>query len=92
MASRYEVEGVLKDSRVIRLDKPLPCKEGPVKVTVETLQTDESQLLELEGNRGALEALDRLLAEPDDLSSEKWMELEKIIEEHPLKIRKSAPF
>lgn len=88
MTSRYEVGGVLEDSRVIRLNEPLPCKEGPVKVVVETLQPDESQLLER--NRNALEALDRVLAEPDDLSSEKWMELEKIIEEHPLRIRKSA--
>lgn len=88
MTSRYEVGGVLEDSRVIRLNEPLPCKEGPVKVVVETLQPEEGQLLGR--NRMALQALDRLLAEPDDLSSEKWIELEEIIEEHPLRIRKSA--
>ncbi len=88
MTSRYEVAGVLEDSRVIRLNEPLPCKEGPVKVVIEPLQPEGTPLLER--NRVALEALDRLLAEPDDLSSEKWMELEKIIEEHPLKIRKGS--
>ena len=89
MSSRYEVGGVLEDSRVIRLNEPLPCKEGPVKVVIETLQPEGAQLLER--NRVALEALDRLLAEPDDLTSEKWMELEKIIEEHPLRIRNGSP-
>ena len=86
MTSRYEVGGVLEDSRVIRLNEPLPCKQGPVKVVVETLQPEGAQLLDR--NRLALEALDRLLAEPEDLSSEKWMELERVIEQHPLSIRK----
>lgn len=89
MTSRYEVGGVLEGSRVIRLSEPLPCKEGPVKVVIETLQAEGTQLLER--NRAALEALDRLLAEPDDLSPDRWMELEEIIEEHPLRIRKSSP-
>lgn len=89
MASRYEVGGVLEDSRVIRLNEALPCKQGPVKVVIETLHPEGTQLPER--NRVALEALDRLLAEPDDLSSEKWMELEKIIEEHPLRIREGSP-
>ena len=75
MTSRYEVGGVLEDSRVIRLNEPLPCKEGPVKVVVETIEPEGTRLLDR--NRMALEALDRLLAEPNDLSSEKWMELEK---------------
>ena len=88
MTSRYEVGGVLEDSRVIRLNEPLPCKQGPVKVVVETLQPEGAQLLD--GNRLALEALDRLLAEPEDLSSEKWMELERVIEQHPLSIRKDS--
>jgi hypothetical protein len=88
MTSRYEVGGVLEDSRVIRLNEPLPCKEGPVKVVIEPLQLEGAPLLRR--NRLALEALDRLLAEPDDLSLEKWMELEKIIEEHPLRIRKGS--
>jgi hypothetical protein len=88
MTSRYEVGGVLEDSRVIRLNEPLPCKKGPVKVVIETLQPEGTHLPE--PNRAALEALDRLLAEPDDLSSEKWMELEKITEEHPLLIRKGS--
>jgi len=88
MTSRYEVGGVLEDSRVIRLNEALPCKQGPVKVVIETLQPEETQLPER--NREALEALDRLLADSDNLSSEKWMELEKIIKEHPLKIRKGS--
>ena len=41
-------------------------------------------------NRMALVALDRFLAEPDDLPPEKWLELEKIIEEHPIRIRKNT--
>ena len=88
MTSRYEVGGVLENSRVIRLNEPLPCKEGPVKVVIETLQPEGTQLPER--NRVAVEALDRLLAEPDDLPSEKWIELEKIIEEHPLRIREGS--
>ena len=88
MTGRYEVGGVLEDSRLIRLDEALPCKKGPVKVVVETIEPEGTLLLER--NRGALDALVRLLAEPDDLSSEKWMELEKIIEEHPLRIREAA--
>jgi hypothetical protein len=88
MTNRYEVGGVLEDSRVIRLNEPVPCKEGPVKVVIETLQPEETQ--SLARNCTALEALDRLLAEPDDLSSEKWMQLEKIIDQHPLKIRKGS--
>lgn len=88
MTARYEVGGVLDDSRVIRLNEPLPCKQGPVKVVVEALEPQGNRLLEQ--NRVALEALDRLFAEPDDLSSEQWMELEKIIEEHPLKIRQGS--
>ncbi len=88
MTSRYEVGGVLENSRVIRLNEPLPCKEGPVKVVIETLQPEGTQLPEQ--NRVAVEALDRLLAEPDDLPSEKWIELEKIIEEHPLRIREGS--
>ena len=88
MTSRYEVGGVLEDSRVIRLNEPLHCKQGPVKVVIETLQPEGAQLPER--NRVALEALDRLLAEPDDLASEKWMELERVIEQHPLSIRKDS--
>lgn len=88
MTSRYEVGGVLEDSRVIRLNEALPCKEGPVKVAIETLEPEGTPLMKR--NRAALEALDRLLAEPDDLSSEKWMELEKIIEEHPVRIREGS--
>ncbi len=88
MSNRYEVGGVLEDSRVIRLNEPLPCKEGPVKVVIEPLQPEGTQILER--NRVALEALDHLLAEPDDLTSEKWMELEKIIDEHPLRIRRDS--
>ena len=88
MARRYEVGGVLEDSRVIRLNEPLPCKKGPVKVVIEPLEAEGTQLLER--NRMALGALDRLLAEPDDLSPEKWVELEKIIDEHPLRIRRDS--
>jgi len=88
MTKRYEVGGVLEDSRVIRLNESLPCKKGPVKVVIETLQPEGTEVAER--NRAALEALDRLLAEPDDLSLDKWMELEKIIDEHPLRIRKGS--
>ena len=89
MTRRYEVGGVLEDSRVIRLNEPLPCKEGPVKVVVETTEPEGTRLLKR--NHAALEALDRLLAESDDLSSDKWMELDKILEDHPLKIREGSP-
>jgi len=88
MTDRYEVGGVLEDSRLIRLNEPLPCKQGPVKVVIETLQPEATQ--SLQPNRVALEALDRLLAEADGESSEIWTHLEKIIDEHPLRIRKGA--
>lgn len=84
--NRYEVDGTLEGSRIIHLNEPLPCKEGPVKVIV----TPQTEGVELHGrNRRALEALDRLLAEPDDLLPEQWLELEKVIEEHPVRIRKN---
>ena len=87
MSRAYEREGVLEGDRVIRLKEPLPCKEGPVKVTV----TSETDVLEpAEANRAALEALDRLVGEPDDLTPEQWAELERVIEEHPLRIRKGV--
>ena len=83
---RYEVDGTL-EGRTIRLKDSIPCKEGPVKVIV----TPQTERVEVNGrNRSALEALYRLLAEPDDLSPEKWLELEKTIEDHPLRIRKSV--
>lgn len=85
MSSDYEVEGVLEGDRVIRLKEPLPCKEGPVKVIV-TPQAGGAELLE--PNHAALEALDHLLAESDDLTTEQWAELERVIEQHPLRIRK----
>lgn len=88
MTDRYEVGGVLVDSRLIRLNEPLPCKQGPVKVVIETLQPEATQ--SLQPNRVALEALDRLLAEADGESSEIWTHLEKIIDEHPLRIRKGS--
>ena len=88
MTDRYEVGGVLEDSRLIRLNEPLPCKQGPVKVVIETLQPEATQ--SLQPNRVALEALDRRLAEADGESSEIWTQLEKIIDEHPLRIRKGA--
>jgi len=87
MAGRYEVEGTLEGNQLIRLKKPLPCKEGPVKVIV-TPQAEESE--RDERNRAALEALDNLLAQPDDLTTGQWAELEKVIEEHPLRIRKAS--
>lgn len=87
MSGGYEVEGVLEGDRLIRLKAPLPCKEGPVKVIV-TPQAEGTQLAE--PNRAALEALDRLLKESDDLTQEQWTELERVIEQHPLRIRKSA--
>ena len=88
MTDRYEVGGVLEDSRLIRLNEPIPCKQGPVKVVIETLQPEATQ--SLQPNRVALEALDRLLAEADGESSEIWTQLEKIIDEHPLRIRKGS--
>jgi len=87
MTTRYEVEGTFEGNRVIRLNEPLPCKEGPVKLIV-TPQPEDAELQAR--NRAALEALDRLLAEPDDLPSEQWVELERLIEERPLRIRKSS--
>ena len=87
MAGHYEVEGTLEGNRLIRLKEPLPCKEGPVKVIV-TPQSEETG--RGERNRAALEALGNLLAQPDDLTPGQWVELEKVIEEHPLKIRKGS--
>lgn len=89
MGGGYEAEGMLEGDRVIRLKDPLPFKGGPVKVIV----TPHPEATEVqERNRAALEALDRLLAEPDNLTPEQWGELEKIIQEQPLRIRKgSAP-
>lgn len=87
MSGGYEAEGMLEGDRVIRLKDPLPCKDQPVKVIV-TPQTETANLRER--NRMALAALDRLLAEPDDMTTEQWVELEKVIEEHPLRIRKDV--
>ena len=55
-----------------------------VIVTPQTEETGRD-----DGNRVALDALDNLLAQPDDLTPGQWAELEKVIEEHPLRIRKS---
>jgi hypothetical protein len=85
MVGHYEVEGTLEGNQLIRLKEPLPCKEGPVKVIV-TPQSEETG--RGERNRAALEALGNLLAQPDDLTPGQWVELEKVIEEHPLRIRK----
>lgn len=87
MSGGYEAEGILEGGRVIRLKEPLPCKDQLVKVIV-TPQTETANLRER--NRLALAALDRLLAEPDDMTTEQWVELEKVIEEHPLRIRKDV--
>ena len=87
MAGRYEVEGTLEGNQLIRLREPLPCKEGPVKVIV-TPQTEETG--RGDGNRGALDALENLLEQPDDLTPGQWAELEKVIEEHPLRIRRTV--
>ncbi len=87
MVGDYEVEGTLEGNQLIRLKEPLPCKDGPVKVTV-IPQTEETE--RGDRNRAALEALSSLLAQPDDLTPDQWMELEKVIEEHPLRIRKTS--
>jgi hypothetical protein len=87
MSGGYEAEGIFEGGRVIRLKEPLPYKDQLVKVIV-TPQTETANLRER--NRLALAALDRLLAEPDDMTTEQWMELEKVIEEHPLRIRKDV--
>lgn len=87
MVGHYEVEGTLEGNQLIRLKEPLPCKEGPVKVIV-TPQSEETG--RGERNRAALDALENLLAQPDDLTPGQWVELEKAIEEHPLRIRKAS--
>ena len=88
MSRVYETEGVLEGDRLIRLKAPLPCKEGPVKVVV----TPQPEAAEPgEPNYPALEALDRLLAEPDDLTREQWEHLEEIIQGYPLRILKGIP-
>jgi hypothetical protein len=86
MVSGYEADGTLEGNQLIRLKEPLPCKDGPVKVIV-TPQTEETG--RGDRNRGALDALDNLLAQPDDLTPGQWVELEAVIEEHPLRIRKA---
>ena len=84
MSQVYEVEGVLEGDRVIRLKEPIPCAEGPVKVIV----TRETGTAELQGsNREALQALDRFLGEPDDLTPQQGADVEKVIEDHPFRIR-----
>lgn len=88
MSGQYEADGVLEDNQVIRLKEPLPCKAGPVKVIV-TPQLEASE--PGKPNRAALDALTRLLREPDDLTPEQWEELEKVIQQHPLRIRKGTP-
>lgn len=88
MSRENEVEGMLEGHHVIRLKDPLPYQAGPVKVIV-TQHGGPSGFQE--HSRTALEALNRLLGEPDDLTPEQWNALEKLIEEHPLRIRKSAP-
>jgi len=88
MASRYETDGTLEGNRLIRLNEPLPWKEGPVRIIV--IPPASGTDLQ-ERNRPALEALDRLLAEPDDLTAQQWIELDRLIEEHPLRIRKGSP-
>ena len=85
--NRYEVDGTLEGNHVIRLNEPIPCKEGPVRVVI-TPQPERTEVKKR--NRTALEALDRLLAEPNDLAPEKWVELDKIIDEHPLRIGKDV--
>lgn len=87
MVGHYEVEGTLEGNQLIRLKDPLPCKEGPVKVIV-TPQSEEAG--RGQSNHPALEALSSLLAQPDDLTPGQWAELEKVIEEHPLRIRKAS--
>lgn len=84
MSRTYEAEGVLEGDRMIRLKDPLPCKEGPMKVIVTPQDETASPRVT---NRAALQALDRLLREPDDMTPEQWAELEKVIEAHPLRTR-----
>lgn len=86
MVGDYEADGTLEGNQLIRLKEPLPCKDGPVKVIV-TPQTEETG--RGDRNRAALDALDNLLAQPDDLTPGQWVQLEKVIEEHPLRIRRA---
>ena len=62
-------------------------KDGPVKVIV-TPQSEEAG--RGKSNRPALEALSSLLAQPDDLTPGQWAEIEKVIEKHPLRIRRAS--
>jgi hypothetical protein len=86
MVNDYEAEGTLEGNQLIHLKAPLPFKDGPVKVIV-TPQTEETG--RGDRNRAALDALDNLLAQPDDLTPGQWVELEKFIEEHPIRIRRT---
>lgn len=86
MVGGYEADGTLEGNQLIRLKEPLPCKDGPVRVIV-TPHTEETG--RGDRNRAALDALDNLLAQPDDLTPGQWVQLEKVIEEHPLRIRKA---
>jgi hypothetical protein len=87
MIDRYEVEGRLEGNRLIRLNEPIPCNEGPVRVIVKPL-VEGADLGQQ--NRAALEALNQLLQEHEDLTPKQWDELEKVIQDHPLRIRKGS--
>jgi|GEM_PF-2892510 len=88
MARSCEGEGILDGDRVIRLNEPLPCKDGPVKVIVTAQAVDRGRD---ERGRAALGAFDDLQREPEELAPERWREIEDLIEAHPLRIRKGSP-
>lgn len=83
MRRTYEVDGVLEGDRLIRLRDPLPCGEGPVRVSVTPLNQPGGIRT---SNRMALAALDRLLSASDDLPPDQWEELDRIIREHPFRV------
>ena len=84
------------------LDEPLPALDGRTPREAAGLKAARPKLIALLKDMENLSARERLdgrpaydfgwmWGEPDDLTPEQWNALEKLIEEHPLRIRKSAP-
>ena len=88
MMHGYEGEGTLEGDRVIRLDAPVPYKAGRVRVVVNPLDDSSDRRHQ---NQAALEALQQLLDQADDLTPGQWEELERVIEEYPVRIGRDSP-
>ena len=88
MMHGYEGEGTLEGDRVIRLDAPVPYKAGRVRVAVNPLDDSSDRR---HRNQAALEALQQLLDQADDLTPGQWEELERVIEEYPVRIGRDSP-